>query len=362
MNTANEVALRWFSRALLAWFDEHRRALPWRGSPDAYGVWLSEIMLQQTRVDTVVPYYLRFLERYPSVTALAEAPLDEVLGAWSGLGYYRRARSLHAAAREVVERHGGSFPRELAALRSLPGIGAYTAGAIASIAFGLRTPLVDGNVARVLSRLFAVSEALGTSASERKLWSIAESLVPAERPGDFNQALMELGATVCAPERPRCELCPVAERCRARLEGRELELPVPRARKEPSRVGLIAAVVREPRGLLLARRPAGGLFGGLWEPPMVEGSLREARAKLSGAGVVLGPERGALEHVLTHRRLAIVVHSGRVDGSIRALEPYEELAFVLEPEGGTLGLSTMAKRVLTIGTDEAKLPRTRGRR
>jgi A/G-specific adenine glycosylase len=316
-------------------------------------------MLQQTRVDTVVPYYLRFLERYPSVSELARAPLDEVLGAWSGLGYYRRARSLHAAAREVVERYGGRFPSDVAGLRTLPGIGAYTAGAIASIAFGVPEPLVDGNVARVLSRLFAVSDTLGTSASERKLWALARSLVPDERPGDFNQALMELGAIVCTPERPRCELCPVAERCRAQLEGRQLELPVPRRRKAPERVRLVAVVVRSPRGILLARRPPGGLFGGLWEPPMVEGSLREAKRKLAEVGIAVGTKRGALEHVLTHRRLAIVVHSGRVDGTIRTLEPYEELAFVPDPEGGSLGLSTMARRVLSLSTDEASHPRAR---
>lgn len=362
MKAPDDLAPRWFAQALLAWFDAHRRALPWRGSPDAYGVWLSEIMLQQTRVDTVVPYYLRFLERYPTVAALAEAPLDEVLGAWSGLGYYRRARSLHAAAQAVVDRHGGSFPRELSALRALPGVGAYTAGAIASIAFGERTPLVDGNVARVLSRLFALGDPLGTSASDRALWATAERLVPDERPGDFNQALMELGATVCTPDRPRCERCPVAERCRARLEGRELELPVPRARKAPTRLRLVAAVVRGPDGLLLARRPAGGLYGGLWEPPMVEGGLREAEATLAEAGVSLGAKRGAIEHVLTHRRLAIVVHSGRVDGTIRALAPYEELAFVSDPEGGAIGLSTMAKRVLSISTVEATSPRAGRRR
>lgn len=362
MKAPNEVSPRWIAQALLAWFDAHRRALPWRGSPDAYGVWLSEIMLQQTRVDTVVPYYLRFLERYPSVGALAEAPIDEVLGAWSGLGYYRRARSLHAAAQAVIERHGGRFPSELSALRALPGIGAYTAGAIASIAFGVRTPLVDGNVARVLSRLYTLDAPLGTSASDRALWAAAEGLVPEERPGDFNQALMELGATVCTPDRPLCERCPLAQRCRARLEGRALELPVPRARKAPTRVRLVAAVVRSRAGLLLARRPVGGLFGGLWEPPMVEGSLREARARLADAGVVLGARRGALEHVLTHRRLAIVVHSGRVDGTIRALAPYEELAFVPDPEGGALGLSTMAKRVLSISTDEGASPRAGRRR
>jgi A/G-specific adenine glycosylase len=345
---------------LLAWFDVHKRALPWRASRDAYGVWLSEIMLQQTRVETVIPYYLRFLERFPTVDRLASASLDEVLGMWSGLGYYRRARALHAAAREVSERHGGAFPSTAAGLRTLPGVGAYTAGAIASIAHGERTPLVDGNVARVLSRLRGLEHPLGSTASERALWTIAEQLVPHVRPGDFNQALMELGATLCTKDAPRCAQCPLAAECVARALGRQAELPVPKRRKEATRVRLVAAVVRDERGLLLGRRPLAGLFGGLWEPPMVEGSARTAKTRFASAGISLGSKLGAFEHLLTHRRLAIVVHAGRLDGRIPRLVPYEELAFFDDAALEGLGLSTMARRVLS-PSSEAPPPRTRRR-
>jgi A/G-specific adenine glycosylase len=195
--------------ALLAWFDRNRRELPWRRTRDPYAIWLSEVMLQQTQVATVIPYWERFLARFPTVTALAEAPLDEVLSLWSGLGYYSRARNLHRAANEVVARHGGALPASHAALLALPGFGRYTAGAVASIAFGLPEPLVDGNVARVFSRACAIEGAPGDREREKKLWAEAARWVQGERPGELNQALMELGATVCTARSPRCGLCPL---------------------------------------------------------------------------------------------------------------------------------------------------------
>src|SRR5262249_2371378 len=199
---------------------------------DAYAVWLSEIMLQQTRVETVVPYFERFLAKYPTVMALAAADLDEVLSLWSGLGYYRRARQLYATAREVTERYGGPFPGQAAELKKLPGIGDYTAGAIASLSFGQREPLVDGNVARVFSRLFGIEEPIQSPEGVKQLWALARRLLPEQRPGRFNEALMELGAMVCTPRDPRCDVCPVREGCAARATGRALELPVMIAKRK----------------------------------------------------------------------------------------------------------------------------------
>ena len=272
--------------ALGAWFDRVARDLPWRRTRDPYAIWLSEVMLQQTRVETVIPYYERFLARYPTVADLAGATLDQVLSLWSGLGYYRRARVLHLAAREVTERYGGAFPAEAAGLRDLPGVGAYTAGAIASIAFDRREALVDGNVARVLARLEGIDDDIKSAAGARRLWAAAARLVPAERPGRFNQALMELGATVCTPRSPRCDACPVDGACAARAAGREEELPVISPKREAPSVAMVAAVVRAGRRVLLARRAEGGLFGGLWEPPMVEApSLAAALPLLAAAGV-----------------------------------------------------------------------------
>src|SRR6185503_9991928 len=211
--------------ALVGWYRGARRDLPWRRTRDPYAIWVSEVMLQQTRVTVVVPYWQRWMARFPSPAALAGAPLDDVLAAWSGLGYYGRARNLHRGAREVVARYGGRLPDSAGELRTLPGIGRYTAGAIASMAFDRQEPLVDGNVARVLARVFAVEEDVKSAAGQNRLWQLAADLVPSEAPGDFNQALMELGATLCAPAAPRCAGCPLAADCRAHREGRTDELP-----------------------------------------------------------------------------------------------------------------------------------------
>lgn len=297
-------------RDLLAWFDAGARDLPWRRSDDPYAIWVSEVMLQQTRVDTVVPYFRRWMERFPTVEVLADADLDEVLKAWEGLGYYRRARMLHGAAAVVRDRHGGHLPSSPGTLRELPGVGEYTAGAVASIAFGRATPAVDGNVRRVLSRLFDLPR---PTAGE--LRTLAGELVDPTRPGDFNQALMELGATVCTPRSPRCGDCPWSGPCRARRLGLQESRPLPRERSGVREVDVgVAVVARQGTGsgreLFLVRRPEGGLLGGLWEFPGEETRSGEeaagaaARAALRAGGPLVGEPTplGPLSHAFSHLR------------------------------------------------------------
>lgn len=254
-----------FRRALLRWYDGNKRSLPWRASRDPYRIWISEIMLQQTRVAAVVPYFERFVRRFPDVRALARARESSVLAAWSGLGYYRRARHLHAAAHEISRR--GAFPRTSSALRELPGIGRYTAAAIASIAFGEPCAVLDGNVERVLARL------TGRDLPATAAWSLAENLLSRTRPGDFNQAMMELGATVCTPKAPQCALCPVAQLCRTRGEHRTRE-SVPRVRQR------LAFILSQKNGcVLLAQRSAkSSVMPGMWELPAADIKLAEKQS------------------------------------------------------------------------------------
>lgn len=253
-------------RSLLAWFAVHQRPTPWRSTPDPYRVWVAEVMLQQTQTATVIPYYERFMERFPTVQALADAPLEEVLRYWEGLGYYARARNLHRAA-QLIAQNGGQLPRTADQLRELPGIGAYTAGAIASIAFGQPTPVVDGNVSRVLARLLWLKGDLRAHAAQKRLWQLAQELVDPQQPGAFNQAMMELGSTVCLPVQPRCGACPVSHLCTAYQRGQPTAVPEPSRRTAmQARVDVSALVLREGR-YLLARRAPEGLWGGLWEFP-----------------------------------------------------------------------------------------------
>lgn len=344
--------------ALLEWFTTNARDLPWRRTRDPYAIWLSEVMLQQTRVETVVPYFERFLRRYPTVSALAGAKLDDVLSMWSGLGYYRRARELHAAAREVTERYGGAIPSEAAELKKLSGIGAYTAGAISSIAFGRQEPLVDGNVSRVLARLDGVALDIKSTEGSRAMWAAAARLVPIDAPGRFNEALMELGATICVPREPRCLLCPLRKLCAAAKEGRQAELPVTSAKSKVPVVAMVAAVVRHGSNVLFARRSEGGLFGGLWEPPMVEAaSLDVAKTALGAAGIDMSRaalrEAGRVRHVLSHRELDVLVVSGKARSLFSpappTAPPYERAAW-LDPGAADVGVSTLARKVLAAAT------------
>lgn len=258
---------------LLSWYDAERRELPWRyapgETPDPYRVWISEIMLQQTTVKAVIPYYETFLKRWPTVKALAKANLDDVLAAWAGLGYYSRARNLHACAQDVVKRHRGKFPKGEKELLELPGIGPYTAAAIASIAFGERAAPVDGNVERVAARLFAVREPLPQSKAQ--LHALASSLVPEMRAGDFAQAMMDLGATICTPKRPSCLMCPLKAQCAANALGIAEKLPARVAKAQrPVRYGVAFLALREDGHVLLRRRPKAGLLGGMLEIPSTD--------------------------------------------------------------------------------------------
>jgi A/G-specific adenine glycosylase len=311
------------SAALLAWYDRHRRDLPWRTPPgmrpDPYRVWLSEIMLQQTTVPTVRPYFDRFVARWPDISALAAASLDEVLQLWQGLGYYARARNLHACARTVVARHGGIFPDETEALRALPGIGGYTAAAIAAIAFDRREAAIDGNVERVIARLHAVREQL--PAAKRHLGALAAALVPEERAGDFAQALMDLGATICTPRRPRCVLCPWRSCCAAAASGSAEDLPA-RAEKpaRPLRHGVAFWLTRADGAVLLRRRPEKGLLGGMIEIPSTPWraapwTLADA-VRIAPVAAAWSPLPGTVRHGFTHflLELAVVAGAGIADG------------------------------------------------
>jgi A/G-specific adenine glycosylase len=309
--------------ALLAWYDRHRRNLPWRAPlgtrPDPYRIWLSEIMLQQTTVGTVGPYFDRFVARWPDIFALAAASLDEVLQLWRGLGYYARARNLHACARRIVERHGGVFPEEAGALRALPGIGDYTAAAIAAIAFDRRAAAIDGNVERVIARLYAVQEAM--PAAKKHLRTLAAALVPDRRSGDFAQALMDLGATICTPRRPRCVLCPWRSCCAAVASGLAEDLPLRREKPErPLRHGVAFWLTRPDGAVLLRRRPEKGLLGGMTEIPSTSWraapwSLTEA-LQVAPAAAAWSPLPGTVRHGFTHFQLelAVVAGVGNADG------------------------------------------------
>jgi len=299
--------------ALLKWYRANRRDLPWRRTRDPYAIWVSETMLQQTRVDTVVPYYERFLERFPDVQSLASADMDDVLGAWAGLGYYSRARNLKAAAREIADTHGGRIPDDADGLRALPGIGRYTAGAVASIAFDRPEPVVDGNVARVLSRLLGIREDIKRPQVEKRLWEAAATLARGPRPGNLNQALMELGALVCTPAEPRCLACPLALHCDAHRRGDAASLPKKQRKPAARRIEAAAGWVLRRGKVLAVRRPPTGLLGGLWELPggdlerredPADGLVRNLRQRV-GLAVAHTEYAGAVEHLFTHRRLRL---------------------------------------------------------
>lgn len=319
-----------FRRRLLAWFANHQRAMPWRQSRDAYRVWISEIMLQQTQVVTVIPYFERFLRSFPTVAALAQADEADVLRHWEGLGYYRRARQLHAAAKVVAAEHAGVFPRELAAIRNLPGIGRYTAGAIASIAFDVRAPILEANTVRLLSRLLAYRGDPHSTTGQELLWQMAEALLPAQGAGTLNQALMELGSLVCTPRSPACGDCPVRELCPTFELGLQAEIP---RLKRPKQIEAVreAAVVIDRRGKVLVRqRTTGERWAGMWDFPRfaiaerrgakLVGELAAKVRELVGITIVPGARLTTLRHGVTRFRIelecfAATYSSGKLDAS-----------------------------------------------
>jgi A/G-specific adenine glycosylase len=344
--------------ALLAWYHRERRQLPWRlkgkRRPDPYRVWLSEIMLQQTTVRAVIPYYETFLARWPTVEALAAAPLDEVLAAWAGLGYYSRARNLHKCAGIIAERHRGRFPAGEGALRELPGIGPYTAAAIAAIAFGAPVMPVDANIERVIARVFAVSKPL--PAAKGQIRRLAQTFACGTRSGDCAQALMDLGATVCAPKRPACLMCPIARDCAGHAQGLEARLPVrPNARQRPVRTGVAFMALREDGAVLLRRRPEAGLLGGMLEVPSTEWSEVHPSPKAALRGAPVRAEwwavPGTVAHVFTHFRLEMQVYRAVVqaDASLTLWSDPGRCRWVPRCDLGHVALPTVMRKVIAHG-------------
>lgn len=318
-----------FTKSLLKWYAHRERNIPWRGVSDPYAIWISEIMCQQTRVETVIPYFEKWLERFPNVFKLAEADQNEVLKLWEGLGYYSRARNLHRSAQEVVADYGGQLPSDAAELRKLPGIGEYTAAAIASIAFGKDEAALDGNIRRVLSRVFDVSAPLGTGEAERQFLRLARKKLPGGRAGEYNQALMDLGATVCIPRKPKCGQCPIAEFCQAQKLGIQNQRPVKKAKADSPHYIVTAAVIQRNGHVLVAQRPQEGLLGGMWEFPggkqkpgeTLQACLEREICEELGVKIEVGERLGVYEHAYSHFR--ITLHAFRsllIDGEPQRLE------------------------------------------
>ena len=344
---------------LLTWYDRHRRVLPWRALPgekaDPYRVWASEIMLQQTTITAVKPYFERFMTRFPTVTALAAAPSEEVMQAWAGLGYYSRARNLHACAKAVAELHGGRFPDTEDGLRALPGIGAYTAGAVAAIAFDRPAAAVDGNVERVMTRLFAIEEALPGAKPVIREQVLA--LLPAARPGDFAQALMDLGATICTPRNPACGLCPWREPCRARAAGTQESFPRKAAKKAGvTRYGAAFVLQREDGAVLVRTRPDKGLLGGMAEVPTSDWrSDYELDGAMQDAPVVTRWRRlhAPVRHVFTHFPLELAIF---VAGAPKVTQAPRGMRFTPVAKLSDEPFPSLFQKVLAAGLEALRPP------
>ena len=298
---------------LIDWYQKNGRDLPWRRSTDPYAIWVSEIMLQQTRVETVLPYYERWMAELPTLEALVSADQDRVLKLWEGLGYYRRSLNLHKAAKVVLEKFDGKLPEDVKSLESLPGIGRYTAGAISSIAYNQQSPILDGNIKRVFSRLFNISTPIDTSKTQKELWLFAEDLLPENNPGDLNQSLMELGALICSPKNPACDRCPLNADCLAYQLNLQSDRPVRKGKPPVPHLQVTAAVIERNAMVLLAKRPPEGLLGGMWEFPggkqekdetLPETLAREIKEELD-AVIEVGEHLGTYHHAYTHYKVTL---------------------------------------------------------
>ncbi len=365
--TEMEQASSYFSRELLVWYRRQKRDLPWRQNRNPYRIWVSEIMLQQTRVDTVIPYYNRFMDKFPTAEALASAPEEEVLKCWEGLGYYSRARNLQAGAREVVQKYGGVVPDDKTAVAGLKGVGPYTSGAIMSIAFNRPEPAVDGNVMRVLSRYFCLEDDIAKPATRVSIEKLAVSLIPEGAAGDFNQALMELGALVCTPKSPGCLTCPVMEHCKGRLEGREGELPIKTKAKPPRPEQRVAAIVlgsgSNAGKVLVRRRPDTGLLAQMWELPHLllskdkagllnDGMPKEQEALAAELGGMLLVETGLLirprrwfmdaDHVFSHIHWKMRVYLTDLGGEGLTADTAEAYGIAAEAASGYMDQEGLA--------------------
>jgi A/G-specific adenine glycosylase len=345
---------RAFAERLLAWYERHRRDLPWRRTRDPYAIWVSEIMLQQTQVATVIPYYERWMKRFPNVTALAGADDAEVLHAWQGLGYYSRARNLLAGARRVATDHGGVIPERVEALMSLPGIGRYSAGAIASIAYDQPSPIVDGNVVRVLCRVFGLTGDPARAPLKAQLWKLAAELIPRGKAASFNQALMELGATVCTPKQPSCATCPLSARCVARQSGRVLSLPELAKRPEATPVSMVAALVfRRGRVLVTQVAPDAPRWAGMWQFPNTEcrqdessrAALERALSAVIGGAVDSARCVTSIRHSVTRYRITLDAYLCRLRAPSRETRRKAGVAWVQPEALGELAMPAAHRRL-----------------
>lgn len=338
-----------FADAVLHWFDQHgRHDLPWQAEKTAYNTWISEIMLQQTQVTTVIPYYQRFMERFPDVHSLADAEQDEVLHLWTGLGYYARARNLHKAAQVVSRELNGQFPDTVEGLEALPGIGRSTAGAVLSISTGKWAPILDGNVKRVLARYYALQEWPGTTASQKKLWQWAETLTPRDRTGDYTQAMMDLGATLCTRSKPACERCPLHNDCQARAGNQQNSLPKTRPKKElPVKQTLMLLIRNEAGHILLYQRPPTGLWGGLWSLPQVQ-DLRDTEAE-TGLAIKADSARPQppLRHTFSHFHLDITPVQIELSDQCEGVMEQHQTRWYDPANPASVGLAAPVKKLLT---------------
>ncbi|WP_246590088.1 A/G-specific adenine glycosylase [Marinobacterium ramblicola] len=354
-NPVKSLSPKRFHSAVLEWFDRHgRKDLPWQREKTAYNTWISEIMLQQTQVTTVIPYYQRFIDRFPDVHCLAEAEIDEVLHLWTGLGYYARARNLHKAAGIVSREFGGHFPNSVEGLEGLPGIGRSTAGAILSIATGKRAAILDGNVKRVLARFYAVEGWPGQPAVMNRLWSLAEQNTPSKRVGDYTQAMMDLGATLCTRGKPSCLLCPLQQECKAFALGLTSKLPSPRPKKTLPVKQTQMLIIRDPdQQVLLAQRPPSGIWGGLWSLPEVQ-DLRDAPAEL-GIEILEATPLEPVRHTFSHYHLDITPVLVSLKDPTNSVMEGPPTLWYNSRQPQNIGLAAPVKRLLeTLGSTSHK--------